>query len=166
MEIPFIQYLMDIMKTVDELRRDREPQKAPEKKEENNLKENKNKEENMAIEEILRTLKDVNGYLGAGVFTPQGEILEGTSDISGVHFEEAGSLIHDTLSNSKAVAKEVGFGNLNMIQLYTEMGIIFAKCYNDGKLHFHTILVIKTDGNVAIARLKLNKTVDALKEVL
>lgn len=120
----------------------------------------------MPIAKILNILKDINGYLGAGVFTPQGEMLEGTADISGIHFEEAGSLIHDTLKDAKAMVKQVGFGNLAMIQLYTEMGIIFAVCYDDGKLHFHTILVIKNDGNVAMAKLKLKKAVDELITVL
>ena len=120
----------------------------------------------MAIIDILNTLKEVNGYLGAGVFTPQGEMLEGVADISGIHFEEAGSLIHDTLKDAKSMAKHVGFGVLDMIQLYTELGIIFAICHQDDSHHFHTILVIKNDGNVAMAKIKLKKVVTALKEVL
>ncbi len=120
----------------------------------------------MPILKIINSLKDVKGYLGAGVFTPQGEMLEGVADISGIHFEEAGALIHDTLKDAREMTTQVGFGNLDMIQLYTEMGIIFAVCYNDGKLHFHTILVIKNDGNVAMAKLKLKKTVEALTQVL
>jgi hypothetical protein len=120
----------------------------------------------MSIAKILDFLKEINGYLGAGVFTPQGEMLEGVADISGIHFEEAGSLIHDTLKDAKSMVRQVGFGNLDMIQLYTEMGIIFALCYMNEKQHFHTILVIKNDGNVAMAKMKLRKSVEALKEVL
>ncbi|MCP4215858.1 MAG: DUF4388 domain-containing protein, partial [bacterium] len=123
---------------------------------------NKKKEVRMTINEKLAVLKDVKGYLGAGVFTPQGEMLEGVADISGVQFEEAGSLIHDTLKDAKDMAKEIGFGNLDMIQLYTQIGIVFAKCYNEGDKHFHTILVIKNDGNMAMARLKMKKVVDSL----
>ena len=67
---------------------------------------------------------------------------------------------------SATAPKQVGFGNLDMIQLYTEMGIIFAVCYVDKKQHFHTILVIKNDGNVAMAKIKLKKAVEALKEVI
>ena len=163
MEVPFVHYMMEIMKTIDELRRD---QQAQLKKEGKKIRKNNIKESQMAIEEILKTLADVNGYLGAGVFTPQGEILAGSTDISGIHFEEAGSLIHDTLNNSKAMAKKVGFGNLDMLQLYSEMGTVFAKCYNEGSLHFHTILVIKSDGNIAMAKLKLEKVVNQLKDAL
>ncbi len=119
----------------------------------------------MAISKILRFLEDVKGYLGAGVFTPQGELLEGVAEVSGIHFEEAGSLIHDTLKDAKTMSKEVGLGNLDMIQLYTEMGIVFAVCYDDGSLHFHTILIIKNDGNVAMAKIKLKKAVEALKAI-
>lgn len=124
------------------------------------------KEVLMPIAKILNYLKDVKGYLGSGVFTPQGEMLEGSADISGIHFEEAGSLIHDTLKDSKDMVKQIGFGNLDMSQLYTDMGIIFAVCHQDDKQHFHTILVIKNDGNVAMAKMKLLKAVQALKEVL
>jgi predicted regulator of Ras-like GTPase activity (Roadblock/LC7/MglB family) len=120
----------------------------------------------VAISEILKTLSEINGYLGSGVFTPQGELLEGTTDISGIHFEHAGSLIHDALSNSKKMCREIGFGNLDMLQLYTEKGIIFALCHNDGNLHFHTILVIKTDGNIAMSMLKLKKVAAALTAAL
>lgn len=155
MQVPFVEQIMNIMKTVDELKRD--------KYESDEKKTDKEKEEvRMAIGEVLNTLKEVSGYLGAGVFTPQGEMLEGTADISGIQFEEAGSLIHDALKDSKSMAGEIGFGNLDLLQLYTQLGIVFAKCYNQGNLHFHTILMIKNDGNIAMARLKLNKVVEAL----
>lgn len=170
MTVPFVEYMMSIMKTIDEIRRDRRNPGNTDSAGEflsGEDRGNQQKKENIvAISEILRKLNDVNGYLGSGVFTPQGELLEGTTDISGIHFEEAGSLIHDALANSKQMTHEVGFGNMNMLQFYTDMGIIFAKCYNEGSLHFHTIMVIKTDGNVAMARLTLNKVVEALKEIL
>lgn len=119
----------------------------------------------MPIVKILNSLKEINGYLGAGVFTPQGEMLEGVADISGIHFEEAGAIIHDTLKFSQDMTQQVGFGTLDLLQLYTQMGIIFAKCYKDEKVHFHTILVIKNDGNVAMAKIKLYKAVEALRAV-
>lgn len=165
-EVPFDQLLMNIMKVIDNLREKQQNKSNQQRKGEKQSKSEKIKEEYMAVAEILKTLKDVNGYIGAGVFTPQGEILGGSTELSGIQFEEAGLLCHDTLSNSKSMSIQVGFGNLDMIQLYSEMGIIFAKCYDDGKLHFHTILMIKNDGNVAIARLRLNSAVEALKEVM
>jgi CheY-like chemotaxis protein/predicted regulator of Ras-like GTPase activity (Roadblock/LC7/MglB family) len=185
---PFIHYMINIMKTIDEIRRDQEtietrpttPPVKPKDSTHNPLanetedhvnnttvvqNQTNKKELRVLINEILKTFINIKGYLGAGVFTPQGELIEGSSDISGIHFEQTGSLIHNTLNDSKKMTQEIGFGNLDMMQLYTEMGIVFAICFDDGKIHFHTILVIKTDGNVAMAKLKLNKVIEDLKAV-
>jgi CheY-like chemotaxis protein len=159
-EIPFVHLMMDIMKTHDEF------QLSQEKKEKKKSKKGKNKDVSGAVGLILNTLKEIKGYLGAGVFTPQGKKLGGSIEISGIRFDEVGSLIHKTLSNSEAMAKKVGFGKLDMIQLYSEIGIVFAKCSNQGNLHFHTILVVKADSNVVQAKLKLEKMVETLKQVL
>ena len=83
-----------------------------------------------------------------------------------VSFEQAGSLIHDMLNDAKKMCAEAGFGNMHMIQLFTEMGNVFAVCQNEGKLHFHTVLIIKSDGNIAMAKMKLSNAVEALKAVL
>jgi len=117
----------------------------------------------MSIKDSLIQLEEVNGYLGAGVFTPQGELLEGVADISGIHFETAGSQVHDTLLSAQSMSKEAGFGVASTIQVDTELGIVFAKCFNEGGVHFHTVLVLKNDGNVAMAKLKLKKVVEAIK---
>lgn len=157
--IPFIELIMDIMKRIDELRNeDNGGQKASSK--------NNTKEVAMAIKEVLKVLEDVNGYLGSGVFTPQGEMLEGSTEVSGISFEQSGSLIHDMLNNAKGLINEAGFGNMHMLQIYTDMGIVFAVCHVNGDLHFHTILVLNNTGNVAMGKIKLEKVVQALKTVL
>ena len=117
----------------------------------------------MAIKDKINILQDVNGYLGAGIFTPQGEMLEGVADVSGIHFETSGSQVHDTLLNAQKMSSEAGFGAADMIQIDTEMGIVFCKCFNDGDLHFHTVLVIKSDGNIAMAKMKMKKFVNEVK---
>lgn len=117
----------------------------------------------MAIKDHLKLFSDVGGYLGSGVFTPQGEILEATAEISGIHFETAGGMIHNMFLNAKKIAESSGFGNCDLLQIDTVMGLILAKCSHDGKIHFHTILVIKKDSNVALAKMKLKKVTDLLK---
>jgi len=128
--------------------------------------ENKIEEDKMVIKEILAVLEDVSGYMGSGVFTPQGEMLDGSSEVSGISFEQSGSLIHDILNKSKSLTGEAGFGDMHMIQMYTEMGIIFAVCSEENDQHFHTILVINNNGNVAMGKLKLEKVVTALKTAI
>jgi DNA-binding response OmpR family regulator len=153
--IPFSELLMNALKESDEKREKSQEKDKKNIKDEEVLK--------MAIKDHLKLFGDIGGYLGSGVFTPQGEMLEGTTEISGIHFETAGSMIHDMLLNAKKVSETSGFGNCDMLQLDTEMGIILAKCFNDGKIHFHTVLVIKKDGNVAMAKIAMKKVVELLK---
>jgi CheY-like chemotaxis protein len=160
-DIPFVELMMSIMKTIDEVRSRYELAL----KQSANGDQYKNKEVHTAISEILDSLTDVKGYMGCGVFTPSGELLEGTSEMEGLRFEETGTLIRSTLSGSEKMSRKIGFGDMDMIQLYSNEGVFLAKCYNDDKIHFHTILVVKTDGNVAMGKLKLKKAVDALKAV-
>ncbi len=156
---PFIELLMDILKKNDEKNKD----EISPKKGKKNIKF---KEVKMVIKEVLAVLEDVSGYMGSGVFTPQGEMLEGSSEVSGISFEQSGSLVHDILNKSKNLTSEAGFGDMHMIQLYTDMGIIFAVCHSENDQHFHTILVINNNGNVAMGKLKMEKVVNALKTVI
>ena len=109
--------------------------------------------------EALEELKKVPGYLGAGIFTIQGELLEGITDISGIHFESAGSQVHDILLSAQQMCKEAGFQHANMIQIDTDLGVVFTKCYNNGTKHFLTVLIIKSDGNIAMAKSSFIKTI-------
>ena len=112
----------------------------------------------------LEKLKNFAGYLGAGVFTPDGDMVGGVTEVSGINFEIAGSLFHDAYLVTNNNTREAGFGYTNMIQVDTDMGIIFAKCIREEGLHFHTILVVKNDANIAMAKLMLSRVVDSLRE--
>jgi hypothetical protein len=45
------------------------------------------KEEILVVDKVLQFLENLKGYLSAGVFTPQYELFESMTDISGTHFE-------------------------------------------------------------------------------
>lgn len=120
----------------------------------------------MSILKKLELFRGLNGYLGAGVFTPGGTMLRGTTEVSGVSFEIAGSLFHDAYLITDNRSKEAGFGQAGMIQVNTETGIVFAKCYKDENTHFHTILVVSNGSNVAMAKMTLSKVIDELKPEL
>jgi DNA-binding response OmpR family regulator/roadblock/LC7 domain-containing protein len=157
---PFVELLMDLTRRIDEIRKNHEETFGIE--EETQAEDTHKISHKTRITQKLAHLHDVSGYLAAGVFTPQGEFVDGESEFSGIDFKLAGSLVNDTMLNARAMTLEVGFGETSMIQLDTCVGFVFCKCYNDGKRHFHTLLVIKNDGNVAMAKVKLIKTVEEL----
>lgn len=120
----------------------------------------------MTILKKLELFHGLNGYLGAGIFTPGGTMLCGTTEVSGMSFEIAGSLFHDVYLITDNRSKEAGFGEADMIQVNTQTGIVFAKCYRDEYTHFHTILVVSNGSNIAMAKMLLSKVIEELKPEL
>lgn len=123
------------------------------------------KEVAMAIKDKLAGFEEVKGYLGCGVFSPEGEMIEGTSQISGLHQEVLGSLLNDVLLAAQEMTDKGGFGHSDFIQINSDMGVLLAKCNGnvDGK-HYHVTLFLKPDGNVAMGKMKLKATTEALAE--
>lgn len=118
----------------------------------------------MNLKTHLETLSKVSGFLGSGVFTPVGELLEGSAMISGIHMDHAGALINETLLHAQEMTKDIGMGNTDFIQVDTEMGIVLARCFNNKTdKHFHVVLAIKKDGNIAMAKIMLSKAIEGLK---
>jgi hypothetical protein len=118
----------------------------------------------MSIVEKIEKLQDINGYLGAAVFSPEGKMLGGVTEVARINFETAGSLFHDLFLITQNQSREAGFGNTDTILLYTNNGIILGQCFNQRDVHFHTILALETQANVAMAKLILNKTMVTLEE--
>jgi roadblock/LC7 domain-containing protein len=112
----------------------------------------------------LEKLQEVPGYLGAGVFSSDGRMLGGVTEVSGLSFEIGGKLFHDAFLMLNNNSREAGFGRIDLMQVHTETALVLVNCCNDGKNHFHTILVMRTGGNVAAAKLKLEKVVEELKQ--
>jgi len=116
----------------------------------------------MDLKKHLEALSKIKGYLGSGVFTSTGELLEGTSMISGIHQELAGAAINDTLLHAQEMTEDIGMGRADFLQIDSGMGVVLTRCYNIGDTHFHTILYLKKDGNVAMGKLLLKKAIEGL----
>jgi len=114
--------------------------------------------------EKLELLHDIPGYMGAGVYTPEGKMLAGVTEIEGINFEIASLLFHDTFLIVDNRSQESGFGKTDLLQINTEKGIVLIKCYRESLTHFHLVLVVKRSGNIAMARLMLDKAAEMIKE--
>jgi len=118
----------------------------------------------MAIKDKLAMFEDVKGYIGSGVFSPEGEMIEGTTEISGIQQEILGSLLNDVLLAAREMTEKGGFGKADFVQINSDMGLLLAKCVNTGDKHYHVTLFLKPDGNVAMAKMKLKSVSEALLE--
>jgi hypothetical protein len=113
----------------------------------------------MDLDKHLVKIKSIKGFMGVGVFTATGEFLAGNANISGIHQELAGAGINDALLHVQEITEELGMGRANMVQIDAGVGKIVAKCHNKGGVHFHTVVYIAPDGNVAMAKLLLEKVI-------
>lgn len=118
----------------------------------------------MPIIKKLEMFKQLKGYLGAAVFSVDGRMLGGSTEVSGINFEIAGSLFHDAYLFMNNNSRESGFGKVEMFQAKTEKGIIICKCLEEEDINFHTMLVVQGSSNLGMARLMLEKVIKTLKE--
>lgn len=111
-------------------------------------------------------LKQINGYLGAGIFDHTGKMIAGVLEVSGLNFEIAGGLLQKMQEHVKKLIEKAGFGSTAMIQLETQIGIILFKDINLREGCCSLVLVMKKDGNIGYAKIKLNQVAENLTKAL
>lgn len=158
---PFHEYIIHVVKTIDEQKRDRKNSPAAGK---NKINQTGDNEFSIRAGRQLELLHSVNGFLGAGVFSTQGNLIEGGPDIFGVSFREAGRTAAEILINASTQAKKSIYGNIDLLQLHTPLGIVFARLFKVTDQRYYIVLVIKSDGNVAMARMKMERVIRELNQ--
>ncbi len=123
------------------------------------------------VNEVLGKFKDVEGFMAAGVFTPDGE-MAAELNVANVSFGEIGALANDVLLKSQKATEMMGMGRGNQIHIESPKSHILARCLNEatdfaatstGRAHIHTVLVLNKDGgNVGMGKIKLNSVVEEL----
>ncbi|MBI4821660.1 MAG: response regulator [Deltaproteobacteria bacterium] len=126
----------------------------------------------MAAKDKLQELANLDGFQGAGVFTPQGEdlaILPGTVQ----NIREVGVLANNVLMNAQKASLEMGAGRGQVVHIEGEKAHILVRCMNEGtdplksqpgRAHIHTVLVLKPDSSIGMAKLRLSGVVEKLAE--
>ncbi len=124
-----------------------------------------------AIEE-LKGLQSIDGFSGAVLFTPTGEqlvALEGDMQ----RLTEVGILANNVLLNSQKASLEMGAGRGQQVHVEGEKAHILVRCLNEGsdpmksqpgKAHIHLVLVLKNDGSIGLAKMRMSSAVQRLAE--
>lgn len=131
----------------------------------NNMKE---------IKEALTKFKDIKGFLDVGVFSADGEIVEEVSS-SEMHLPEVGALANDVLLKAQEATVIMGVGRGSLIHIIAPKAHIFMRCLNEntdfhkseaGRAHVHLMLVLAADGNVALAKMQIEKAITEVATAL
>lgn len=115
------------------------------------------------VEECLGKLKDVDGFMAAGVFTPNGEMAAEVNN-SGLKLAEIGSLANDVLLKAQKATDVMNVGRGSVVHVEAPKAHVFARCLNEnedfskteaGKAHVHVVMLLAKDGNLAMGKIKL-----------
>ncbi|MCI5226661.1 MAG: hypothetical protein D3918_08370 [Candidatus Electrothrix sp. AX2] len=130
----------------------------------------------MKMQEKLAQLAKIDGFAGAALLTPVGQILL-KCEPTGSNIELISSLANNVLRTAEKASLDMGFGHSHFTFIHTEKNLILASCINEGKsplqsepgnepgkCHIHLILLIDNPGSFGIAKLEIRKTIESLAE--
>lgn len=130
------------------------------------------KEPTMAAIDKLKELGQIDGFAGAGLFTPAGEALA-LYGAEGVNLKDIGVLANNVLMNAQKASLDMGTGRGQQVHVEAEHAHFLVRCLNEGtdplrsqpgKSHIHLVLILKTDSSIGMAKLKINSVIAKLAD--
>lgn len=128
----------------------------------------------MAIKDLLETFRQVDGFLGAAVFAPDGSPVE-TLTAGKIDIAAVGALANNALLNAQKATDQMGIGRGNFVVIKAPQGQVVMRCYNEatdfsttaaGKAHFHTVVALSADGNVGLTGMLMDKVVSQIADLV
>jgi len=119
------------------------------------------------LDETLGKLKDVEGFMAVGIFTPNGE-MAAQVNASGIKLAEVGALANDVLLKAQKASDLMNVGRGHIVHVEAPKAHVIARCLNEsedyattaaGKAHLHMVLILSKDGNLAMAKIKLEAVI-------
>ncbi len=125
----------------------------------------------MGVQDQLKELTTLEGFAGVGLFTPTGESLAILTADDKINFAEIGVLANNVLMNAQKASLEMGTGRGQQVHVQAEHAQILVRCLNEGtdplksqpgKAHIHLVLVLTSESSIGMAKMKINKVVEAV----
>ncbi|SEA75322.1 protein of unknown function [Desulfuromusa kysingii] len=127
------------------------------------------------MEEKMEVLKKIKGFIAAGAFSADGEIMAEVSVSSTLRLAEVGALANDILLKAQEETDIMGVGRGSMVHIVAPKANLLMRCLNEntdfhnseaGRAHIHMLVVLEADANVALAKMQLEKVIlDIAEEV-
>lgn len=124
----------------------------------------------MEAEKKLAQLSTIDGFVGAALFTPEGEMLL-KYEMQESHLEIVGVLANSVLMNAQKASLEMGYGRGQFVHVQADNALILIRCLNEGKSplrsepgksHIHLVLVVDDHSSLGMAKMEINKVIDTL----
>lgn len=140
-------------------------------KQKTNVLSHHKEELSMGVQETLKEFSTLDGFAGVGLFTPGGESLAMLTSDAKLNFNEIGVLANNVLMNAQKASLDMGTGRGEQVHIQAEHAHILVRCLNEGtdplksqpgKAHIHLVLVLKEEGSIGMAKMKINKGIELL----
>lgn len=142
--------------------------------EHNDKIDNKKEIRIMAIQDKLKELANIDGFGGAGLFTPTGEVIGlYVTGNSKSNMETIGVLANNVLMNAQKASLEMGTGRGQLVHVEAERAHILVRCLNEGtdplksqpgKAHIHLVLFLTSEASIGMAKMRLNSSIQTLAD--
>lgn len=109
---------------------------------------------------LLVRLQKVKGYLASAVMTFQGELLASHSSDKSIDLHVVARIFNDIFRNAHEATDKIGLKACQETVINTSRGIIAMRCSGvDAMIHFHILVIVSVGGNLALAKMELEKMV-------
>jgi CheY-like chemotaxis protein len=124
------------------------------------------------IDDSLNKLRDIEGFMAVGVFTPNGELAASVTSTN-IKLAEIGSLANDVLLKAQKATDLMNVGRGQLVHVEAPKAHIIARCLNEadnfsdtqaGKAHIHLVLMLTKDANLAMGKIKLESIIHEVAE--
>lgn len=127
----------------------------------------------MSAQDKLKELASIEGFSGAALYTPTGEVL---AMVQGevANLKEVGVLANTVLLNAQKSSLEMGTGRGQQVHVEAENAHLLVRCMNEGtdpirsqpgKAHIHLVVVVlKNDASIGLAKMRVNSVITKLAE--
>jgi len=123
------------------------------------------------FDKAMKRLRAVNGYLGSAVLNYSGETLYVDNDNTGTDIPYSASIFNDAYRMVSESSLDVGFSEAASIEAKTLDGHVFlinsaGTLSDDNFAKINVFAIFRDDGNVALAKMIMDKASKAMSEEL
>lgn len=126
----------------------------------------------MDVQKKLAKLAEIDGFLGAALFSAEGRILAKCEPFD-LDLKLISALANTVLVNAQKVSIDMGFGRSQFTYFHTEKAMVLLRCLNEGrnplraepgKCHIHLVLLVDNPESLGIAKLEISRVIESLAE--
>ena len=119
----------------------------------------------------MKKLRSVSGYLGSAVLNFAGETLYIDEENTGVDIAYSASIFNDAFRMVSESSLDIGFSETSFLESKTKDGHVFlinsaGDSTNDQFSKINVFAIFRDDGNVALAKMIIEKTSNIISKEL